>query len=134
MEPKSEGCPDAPPGSRANAQQPRTRGCIIHLVRSLSFLYSAHSIITPSLLHVGHQVVHSLGAEFRKEHYNYSLQHSQRNEALNQSFSSKNVGEGDSAAPSGNPMSVVPNYQFLIPPAFPFRKTIIKRRTAKKSI
>jgi hypothetical protein len=37
VEPKSQGCPDAPPGSPANAQQPRAMCCIIHFVSSPSF-------------------------------------------------------------------------------------------------
>jgi hypothetical protein len=45
VEPKSQGCPDAPPGSPANAQQPRGACRIIHLVSSLS-------LPTPSSLHV----------------------------------------------------------------------------------
>jgi hypothetical protein len=37
VEPKDQGCPDAPPGSPANAQQPRATCCIILCVNNPSF-------------------------------------------------------------------------------------------------
>jgi hypothetical protein len=54
VEPKDQGCPDAPPGSRANAQQPRAACCIIHFANNLSFpaLSSLHASVIP--LCIGH--------------------------------------------------------------------------------
>jgi hypothetical protein len=82
VEPKDQGCPDAPPGSPANAQQPRATFCIIHFVSSLSFTAFSLLHVSSCFLYIRHQVVHSLGAEFRSVSYSHSLQHNQRNEAL----------------------------------------------------
>jgi hypothetical protein len=91
VEPKDQGCPDAPPGSRANAQQPRATGCIFPLKAVFLFLHLVHCMFPSSRLSTVPQVYQSLGAEFRSVSYNHSIQHSRRNEALDQSLRSKNV-------------------------------------------
>jgi hypothetical protein len=91
VEPKSQGCPDVPPGSPAHAQHPRATGRIFHFESSLSSPHSAHFTFLSCCLSIVHQVYQSLGAEFRSVSYNYSLQHHQRNEALDQSLRLKNV-------------------------------------------